>query len=272
MTLANKTVFMTGGSRGIGRAIALKLAEAGANITIAAKSVQEDPRLGGTIFSVAEEIEKAGGKALPIQCDIRYEDQVQQAVKQTVEKFGGIDILINNASAINLSGTEKLEMKRYDLMHQINIRGTFMVGQACMPYLKKSDSPKILTLSPPLNYDVKWFKDHAAYTISKYGMTMLTLGWAEEYKEYNMAATTLWPRTTIDTAAVRNLLGGEQLANMSRKPDIMADSAFYILTKSPEIYNGKSMIDEEVLAQEGITDLENYAVVKGAKLYPDMFL
>lgn len=272
MEVKDKTVFMTGGSRGIGRAIALKLAAAGAHITIAAKSVKEDPRLGGTIYTVAEEIKKAGGKAHPVQCDIRHEEQVQQAVEETVKAFGGIDILINNASAINLSGTEKLTSKRYDLMHQINIRGSFLAGKYCIPHLKQADHPKILTLSPPLNLDTKWFKQHAAYTISKYGMTMLTLGWAEEFEDHNIAATTLWPRTTIDTAAVRNLLGGEELANMSRKPAIMADAAFAIISKSGQIYNGKSLIDDEVLAAEGITDLEKYAVNPGGKLYPDMFL
>lgn len=273
MRLKNQTIFMTGGSRGIGRAIALKLAKEGAHICIAAKSVKEDPRLGGTIYSVAEEIEQAGGKALPVQCDIRFEDQIQSAIEKTAERFGGIDILINNASAITLAGTKNLSAKRFDLMHQINIRGTFLVGKACLPYLLKSKNAHILSLSPPLNPDKKWLKDHAAYTISKYGMTMLTLGWAEEFIENQLAANTLWPRTTIDTAAVRNLLGGEKLANMSRKPTIMADAAFAILSKTgKERYFGQTLIDDEVLAKEGITDLEKYAVVKGNPLYPDMFL
>jgi len=269
----NKTVFITGGSRGIGRAIALKLAEKGANITIAAKSVKEDPRLGGTIFSVAQEIESAGGKALPIQCDIRFEDQINSAVEKTFKTFGGIDILINNASAISLQGTKDLTSKRFDLMHQINVRGTFLTGKACIPHLKNSEQAHILTLSPPLNPDRKWLKNHAAYTLSKYGMTMLTLSWAEEFKDINLAANTLWPRTTIDTAAVRNLLGGEELARQSRKPEIVADAALVILSKTAEdLYIGQTLIDDEVLAAEGITDLEKYAVVKGNKLYPDMFL
>lgn len=273
MRLKDKTVFITGGSRGIGREIALKLASEGANICIAAKSVKEDPRLGGTIFTVAEEIENAGGNALPIQCDIRFEDQIQAAVDKTVETFGGIDILINNASAISLTNTEKLSAKRFDLMHQINIRGTFLTGKACLPHLKKSSQAHILTLSPPLNPDTKWLEHHAAYTISKYGMSMLTLGWAEEYSDINLAANCLWPKTTIDTAAVRNLLGGEELANMSRKPAIMADAVLAILTKPKKnLYIGKCLVDEEVLKAEGVTDFEQYAVVKGSQLFPDMFL
>lgn len=263
---------MTGGSRGIGRAIALKLATQGANITIAAKSVEEDPRLGGTIYSVAKEIELAGGKALPVQCDIRFEEQVNSAVEKTAETFGGIDVLINNASAINLNNTQNLSAKHFDLMHQINIRGTFLAGKACLPYLIKSEKAHILSLSPPLNLDKRWIENHAAYTISKYGMSMLTLGWAEEYAECNIASNCLWPATTIDTAAVRNLLGGEMLANMSRKPSIVADAVFSILTKSKEVYNGQCLTDEEVLIAEGITDFEKYAVVKDGQLYPDMFL
>lgn len=272
MQLNNKTVFITGGSRGIGEAIAVKLAAAGANVAIAAKSVVEDPRLGGTIYSVAEAIEKAGGKALPIQCDIRSEAAIQEAVEKTVATFGGIDILINNASAIYLSPTEKLTEKQFDLMHDINIRGTFLVGKACLPYLKKSAAGHILTLSPPINMNPKWFGQHAAYTIAKYGMTMLALGWAGELADYNVASNTLWPRTTIDTAAVRNLLGGEVLANKSRTPDIMADAAFAILSKGSKEYNGQTLIDEDVLRNEGISDFSKYAVVPGATLYTDLFL
>lgn len=272
MKLKNKTVFMTGGSRGIGRAIALKLASEGANVTIAAKSVVEDPRLGGTIFSVAKEIESAGGKALPVACDIRFEEQIESAVEKTVLAFGGIDILINNASAINLNATEKLTAKQFDLMYDINIRGTFFAGKACIPYLKKSNNAHILTLSPPINMDKKWLGQHAAYTISKYGMTMLTLGWAEELLGFPVAANALWPKTTIDTAAVRNLLGGKELADRSRKPAIMADAAFSILTKAKEQYNGKCLIDEEVLRSDGIVDFEQYAVTPGGPLFPDLFL
>lgn len=272
MSFNNRTAFITGASRGIGKAIALKLASEGANIIIAAKSTTENAKLGGTIYSAAEEIEKAGGKALPVQCDIRDESQVKEAVLKAVEKFGGIDILVNNASAINLSPSEKTEAKRYDLMFDVNVRGTFFVSQACIPYLKQSDHAHILSLSPPLNMDMRWFKEHLAYTISKYNMTMITLGLAEELKEAGVAANTLWPRTTIDTAAVRNLLGGETLANMSRTVDIVADAAFIILGKDPSTCTGNTFIDEDVLAGEGITDLEKYSVVKGAKLYNDLFV
>lgn len=272
MKLKDKTVFITGGSRGIGRELVLKLASEGANIALAAKSVVEDPRLGGTIFSVAKEIESVGGKALPNQCDIRFEEQIRAAVDNTVNTFGGIDILINNASAINLNNTEKLTVKHFDLMQNINVRGTFLAGKLCLPFLKQSDQAHILTLSPPLNPDKKWLSRHAAYTISKYGMTMLTLGWAAELSDFQVAANTLWPKTTIDTAAVRNLLGGEQLANQSRKPTIMADAAFAILSKSKKEYNGQCLIDEEVLRSEGITDFEQYAVTPGGSLFPDLFL
>ncbi|RYD99556.1 MAG: NAD(P)-dependent oxidoreductase [Sphingobacteriales bacterium] len=272
MQLNNKTVFITGGSRGIGAAIALKLAAAGANVAIAAKSVVEDSRLGGTIYSVAEAIEKAGGRALPIQCDIRDEAAIREAVEKTATTFNGIDMLINNASAIYLSPTEKLSAKQFDLMHDINIRGTFLVGKACLPYLKRAVSGHILTLSPPINLDPKWFGQHAAYTIAKYGMTMLALGWAEELADYNVASNTLWPRTTIDTAAVRNLLGGEVLANRSRTPDIIADAAFAILSKEDKEYNGQTLIDEDVLRNEGIRDFSKYSVVPGAELYIDLFL
>ena len=272
MSFSNRTAFITGASRGIGKAIALKLAAEGANIVIAAKSTTENPKLGGTIYSAAEEVEKAGGKALAIQCDIRDESQVKEAVQKAVEKFGGIDILINNASAISLTPTEHTEAKRYDLMFDVNVRGTFFASQACIPYLKESTSAHILSLSPPLNMDMKWFKEHLAYTITKYNMTMITLGLAEELKEHRIAANTLWPRTTIDTAAVRNLLGGETLANMSRTVDIVADAAHIILSKDPSSCTGNTFIDEEVLAEEGIKDLEKYSVVKGAKLYNDLFV
>lgn len=263
---------MTGGTRGIGKAIALKLASLGANVAIAAKSVVEDPRLGGTIFSAAAEVDAAGGKGLGLQCDIREEEQIQAAVAKTVETFGGIDIVINNASAIYLSNTEMLSAKQFDLMHSINIRGTFLVGKTCMPYLKNSSDAHILTLSPPLNLDVKWLAKHAAYTIAKYGMSMLTLGWAEEFKENKIASNTLWPRTTIDTAAVRNLLGGPQLTSMSRSPEIMADAAAIVLSKPWSELNGQSLIDDEVLSGEGITDLEKYAITPGGKLFTDLFL
>lgn len=272
MSFANKTAFITGATRGIGKAMALRLAKEGANIVIAAKSVEENPKLGGTIFSAAAEIEAAGGKALAVQCDIRFEDQIQNAVAKAIERFGGIDILINNASAISLTPTEQTEPKRFDLMHDINVRGTYFVTKACIPYLKKSSNAHILTLSPPLNLDPKWFEKHVAYTITKYSMSMMTMGWAAEFKKDRIAANSLWPRTTIDTAAVRNLLGGQMLANMSRTTDILADAAYYILSKPSAECTGNLFIDEQVLAIEGITDLEKYSVVPGATLYTDLFM
>ena len=272
MSFKNKTVIITGASRGIGKAIGLRLAKEGANIVIASKSIEENPKLGGTIFSAAEEMEKAGGGALAVQCDIRFEDQIQNVVDKTVEKFGGIDILINNASAINLTPTEQTEPKRFDLMHDINVRGTFFVTKACIPHLKKSANPHILTLSPPINLDPKWFDKHVAYTITKYNMSMMTIGWAKELAKDRIAANSLWPRTTIDTAAVRNLLGGVMLANMSRTVDILADAAYYILSKPSGECTGNLFIDEQVLAKEGITNLEKYSVVPGAQLYTDLFV
>lgn len=272
MSFENKTVVITGASRGIGKAIGLKLAQEKANIVIASKSVEENPKLGGTIFSAAEEMEKAGGRALAVQCDIRFEDQIQQVVDKTIEKFGGIDILINNASAINLATTEQTEPKRFDLMYDINVRGTFMMSRACIPHLKKSANAHILNLSPPLNLDMKWFAKHLAYTISKYDMTMIALGLAAELKEFNIAANTLWPKTTIATAAVNNLLGGDALMKMSRTVDIVADAAYYILSKSSAACTGNSFIDEAVLKNEGITDLEKYAVTPGGKLFNDLFV
>jgi len=272
MEFKNKTALITGATRGIGKAIALRLAKEGANIIVAAKSVAENSKLGGTIFSAAAEIEAAGGKALAVQCDIRFEDQIQNVIDKAVEKFGGIDILVNNASAISLTGTEQTEHKRFDLMHAINVRGTFFVTRACIPHLKKAANPHILTLSPPINLDPKWFDKHVAYTLTKYNMSMMTIGWAKEFKKDNIAANALWPRTTIDTAAVRNLLGGELLANMSRTTDIIADSAYYILRQSSSECTGNLFVDEQVLAKEGITDLDKYAVVPGAKLYTDLFV
>ncbi len=267
-----RTAFITGASRGIGKAIALRLAKAGANIIVAAKSIEENPKLGGTIFSAAQEIEQAGGKALAIQCDIRFEDQIKNAIDKAVEKFGGIDILVNNASAITLTSVEQTTPKQFDLMHDINVRGTFFVSQACIPHLKKSANAHILTLSPPINLERKWLGSHVAYTMAKYNMTMIALGLAEELKKYKIASNTLWPKTTIATAAVKNLLGGEALINLSRHPEIMADAAFFILSKSAVECTGHTFIDEEVLAKEGITDLSEYAIVPGGKLYQDLFL
>jgi citronellol/citronellal dehydrogenase len=272
MPFTNKTVVITGASRGIGKAIGLRLAKDGANIVIASKSVEENPKLGGTIYSAAAEMEAAGGRALAVQCDIRFEEQVQQMVEKAVAHFGGIDILVNNASAINLTNTEQTEPKRFDLMYDINVRGTFMVSRACIPHLKKSTNAHILNLSPPINMDMKWFANHLAYTISKYDMSMIALGLAAELKQFNIAANTLWPRTTIATAAVNNLLGGQMLMNMSRTVDIIADAAWYILSKPAAECTGNTFIDEAVLAEEGITDLEKYSVVPGARLYTDLFL
>jgi len=272
MSFANKTVLITGATRGIGKAIGLRLAREGANIVIAAKSVEENPKLGGTIFSAAAEMEAAGGKALAVACDIRFEEQIQQVVTQASSRFGGIDILINNASAISLSDTEKTEPKRFDLMHDINVRGTFLMTKACLPFLRKGNNPHILTLSPPIDLQPKWLKGHVAYTMSKYNMSMMTLGWAAEFKEAGIAANSLWPRTTIDTAAVRNLLGGQALANMSRTPDILADAAYFILRQAAANCTGNLFIDEAVLAKEGITDLSAYSVVPGATLFNDLFV
>jgi citronellol/citronellal dehydrogenase len=272
MSFQNKTVFITGASRGIGKAIALRLAKEGANIIVAAKSIEENPKLGGTIFSAAEEIEQAGGKALAVQCDIRFEEQIKNAVDKAVETFGGIDILINNASAISLSPAEQTTPKQFDLMHDINVRGTFFVSQACIPHLKKSSNAHIITLSPPINLATKWFGNHVAYTMAKYNMTMIALGLAEELKKYKIASNSLWPKTTIATAAVKNLLGGEALINMSRTTDIIADAVYFIVSKPAAECTGNSFIDEEVLAIEGITDLSKYAVTPGGRLYTDLFL
>jgi citronellol/citronellal dehydrogenase len=272
MSFQNKTVLITGASRGIGKAIGVRLAKEGANIVIASKSVEENPKLGGTIFSAAAEMEAAGGRALAVQCDIRFGDQVQQVVDQAVEKFGGIDVLINNASAISLTNTEQTEPKRFDLMYDINVRGTFFVSKACIPFLKKAANPHIINLSPPVTMDMKWFTNHLAYTMSKFNMSMIALGLAAELKKYNIAVNALWPKTTIATAAVKNLLGGEILMNMSRTPEIIADAVYYILSKPSTQCTGNTFIDEEVLAAEGITDLDKYAVVPGGRLYNDLFV
>lgn len=273
MPFKNKTAIITGASRGIGKAIALKLAKGGANIVIAAKTVQEDSRLGGTIYTTAAEVEEAGGQALAVPCDIRDEQQIQQVVDAAVARFGGIDILVNNASAIGLTSTEKTEPKRFDLMHDINVRGTFLMSRACIPHLRKSTNAHILNLSPPINMTEKWLKGHVAYTMSKYNMTMIALGLAAELKKDGIAANALWPKTTIATAAVNNLLGGEALMKMSRTVDILADCAWIILQKPASACTGNCFIDEEVLAAEGITDLAKYAYVPGnTQFYPDLFI
>jgi citronellol/citronellal dehydrogenase len=258
-TLAGKTMFISGGSRGIGLAIAVRAAADGANVALIAKTAEPHPKLEGTIYTAAEAIEQAGGQALPIVGDIRDDDQVSSAVAQAIERFGGIDICVNNASAINLSGTEALELKRYDLMQDINTRGTFTVSKACVPHLKQASNPHVLTLSPPLSLDPKWFKGHVGYTISKYGMSMCTLGMAEEFREDGIAFNALWPRTLVATAAVQNLLGGDAAMKGSRKPEIMADAAHVILTRPSRETTGNFFLAEDVLAEEGITDLSDYS-------------
>jgi citronellol/citronellal dehydrogenase len=272
MSFQNKTVLITGGSRGIGKAIALRLAKEGANIAIAAKTAEPNPKLEGTIYTVAEEIQKLGVTALPLQCDIRFEDQIEVAVNKTIEAFGGIDILINNASAISLTPIEQTEPKRFDLMMDIEIRGSFFMCRSCIPHLKKSTNAHILNLSPPINLNPKWFAQHLAYTIAKYGMSMIILGLAEELKQYSIAANALWPKTTIATAAVQNLLGGDFLMQMSRTPEIVADAAYYILKRPSTECTGNFFIDEDVLTQEGVNDLEKYAVDPRQELMKDLFL
>jgi citronellol/citronellal dehydrogenase len=258
-TLAGKTMFISGGSRGIGLAIAVRAAADGANVALIAKTAEPHPKLEGTIYTAAEAIEQAGGQALPIVGDIRDDEQVGSAIAQAIERFGGIDICVNNASAINLSGTEALELKRYDLMQDINTRGTFTVSKACVPHLKQGSNPHVLTLSPPLSLDPKWFKGHVGYTISKYGMSMCTLGMAEEFREDGIAFNALWPRTLVATAAVQNLLGGDAAMKGSRKPEIMADAAHVILTRPSRETTGNFFLAEDVLAEEGITDLRDYS-------------
>lgn len=273
MPFKEKNILITGGSRGIGKAIALKLAASGANIAIAAKTAEPHPKLDGTIFTAAEEIKQAGANAvLPLQTDIRYEESIEEAVTKTVQAFGGIDILINNASAISLTPTEQTEAKRWDLMHGINVRGSFLMSKACIPHLKKSTNPHILSLSPPLSMDPRWFAPHLAYTMSKYGMSMVIYGLAEELKPHRVAANALWPKTTIATAAVENLLGGDFLIQRSRTPQIVADAAYFILQRPSFECTGNFFIDEEVLASEGITDLKHYSVNPSQKLMNDLFI
>lgn len=270
-SLHNKTMFITGASRGIGQAIALRAAADGANIVIAAKSLRPRGKLPGSIYETAEAVEAAGGKALPLQTDIRDAEQIEQAVAKAVETFGGIDILVNNASAINMTGTLETPMKRFDLMFSVNVRGTFACSQACLPYLLKADNPHILTLSPPLNMNPRWFKDHLAYTMAKYGMSMCILGLAEEFRERGVAVNALWPRTVIATAALA-MLGGLVKPEQCRTPEIMADAAHAVLTRDSRECTGNFFIDDEVLAQAGVVDLDRYAVQPGTPLCPDLFL
>jgi citronellol/citronellal dehydrogenase len=267
MSLAGKRIFITGGSRGIGLAIALRAAQDGAQIAIAAKTAEANPKLPGTIFSAAKEIEAAGGTALPIQCDIRDEAQIESAIAETAEAFGGIDILINNASAINLTRTDQTPAKRFDLMFDVNVRGTFLTSQAALPHLRKSAeegrNPHILNLSPPLSMKAVWFKNHVAYTMAKYGMSMCVLGMAEEFKRDGIAVNALWPRTVIDTAALQMIPGIDALAG--RKPEILADAAHIIFNRDAKECTGNFFVDDMVLASEGITDLEKYSVTPGTK-------
>ena len=275
-SLSGKTIFLTGGSRGIGEAIAVRAGRDGANVAIAAKTAEPHPRLPGTIHTAAAAVEEAGGQALALQVDARDEDAVAAAVAQTAEHFGGVDIVVNNASAIFLAGTEATPMKRYDLMMDVNVRATYCTTQACLPHLRESAkagrNPHILTLSPPLDMSPRWFGPHLAYTMSKYGMSMCVLGWGEELAEDGIAANALWPETTIATAAVRNLLGGEAMINASRTPEIVADAAHAILTTDSRARTGQFLIDTEVLREAGVTDFEPYAVTPGAELMPDLFL
>ncbi len=270
--LAGKTLFMSGGSRGIGLAIAKRVAADGANVALVSKTSEPNPKLPGTIFSAAKEIEEAGGNALPIVGDIRFDDQVEAAVAQTVEVFGGIDLCLNNASAINLSGTEQLPMKTYDLMQDINTRGTYLVSRTCIPHLKQADNPHILSLSPPLNLSPHWFANNLAYTMAKYGMSMCTLGMSVEFVVDGIAVNSLWPRTAIATAAVQNLLGGDDAMRRTRTPEIMADAAYVIFTSPSRETTGNFYIDDDALAGAGVTDLSRYADVPDADLMPDFFL
>ena len=267
--LTGRTVFISGGSRGIGEAIAVAVAKEGANVAIAAKTGEPHPKLAGTIYTAVEAVEAAGGNGLPILCDIRDETAVSEAVKTAADHFGGIDVVVNNASAIQLTPTLATDVKRYDLMTGINSRGTFVVTQACLPYLMKSDHAHILTLSPPLDFNPNWFRNHAAYSLAKYGMSVLTMGWAAEF-DGKIAANCLWPRTAIDTAAVRNLLGGDAIASKSRMPEIMGDAAAAILKKGVD-FSGWCCMDDLVLAAEGVTDFDQYAVTPGAELQLDFF-
>jgi citronellol/citronellal dehydrogenase len=272
MSLKNKTLFITGASRGIGLAIALRAAKDGANIAIAAKTAAPNPKLPGTIYSAAKEIEDAGGKALPLVCDIRFEEQVQAAVDQTVAKFGGIDICINNASAIQLTGTLATDMKRYDLMNGINARGTYLTSRVCIPHLKRAANPHVLMLSPPLDMSPKWFAGHTAYTMAKFGMSMCVLGMATEFKNDGIAFNALWPRTGIATAAIRNALAGDEGMKRCRTVDILSDAAHMIFEKPAREFSGNFLIDDTFLAANGVTDFDKYRVDPTMDLMPDFFV
>ena len=272
MTLKDKTLFISGGSRGIGLEIALRAARDGANVALIAKTGEPHPHLPGTVFTAAEAIEAAGGRALPVVGDIRDASQVESAVAATVERFGGVDVCVNNASAINLAGTEALDMKRYDLMQDINTRGTFVVSRACIPHLKRAENPHILTLSPPISLEPRWLGPHVAYTIAKYGMSLCALGFAAELREEGIASNALWARTLIATAAVRNLLGGDEAMAASRKPQLYADAAYAVITRPSRECTGNTFLCEDVLAEEGVTDMDLYAYVPGSTPQVDLFV
>jgi citronellol/citronellal dehydrogenase len=271
-TLGGRTLLISGGSRGIGLAIALRAARDGANVALIAKTDQPHPKLEGTIHTAAAAIEEAGGNALPIVGDIRDEDRVAAAVAETVERFGGIDVCVNNASAINLVGTAQIEMKRYDLMQNINARGTFVLSKLAIPHLRESANPHVLTLSPPLSLDPRWARDHVAYTIAKYGMSLCTLGMAAEFRDDGIAFNSLWPRTIVATAAVQNLLGGDEAMARARTPEIMSDAAHAILTRPSRECTGNFFLAEDVLVEEGITDFTGYAAAPGAEPLPDLYV
>ena len=272
MSLAGKTLFVTGASRGIGLAIALRAARDGANIAIAAKTIAPHPKLEGTIFTAAEAIEKAGGRALPLAVDIRDEEAVKEAIAKTAETFGGIDIVVNNASAISLANTSAIEMKRFDLMHQINVRGTFIVTKFALPHLEKAANPHVLMLAPPLDLSERWFAPHLAYSLAKYGMSLCVLGFAGEFRSRGIAVNALWPRTTIATAAIRNIVGGEAIMGASRTPEIVADAACRIFLKPSRDFTGQFLIDDSFLVSEGVTDLDRYRVDPTRALQPDFFV
>ena len=272
MSLAGKTLFITGASRGIGLAIALRAAKDGANIAVAAKTAEPHPKLPGTIYTAAEEIEKAGGKALPLVCDIRFEEQVVDAVEKAVARFGGIDICVNNASAISLTGTLQTDMKRFDLMQQINARGTYLVSRTCIPDLKRAANPHVLMLSPPLDMDPKWFRGHTAYTMAKFGMSMCVLGMAAEFADEGIAFNALWPRTGVATAAIRNALAGDEGMKHCRTTDILSDAAYLVFNKPAKGFSGRFLIDDTFLAENGVTDFDQYRVDPTKDLMPDFFV
>ena len=272
MSLKGKTLFVTGASRGIGLAIALRAARDGANVAIAAKTAEPHPKLPGTIHTAAAEIEKAGGRALPLVCDIRFEEQVSAAVETCVAKFGGIDICVNNASAIQLTGTLQTDMKRYDLMNGINARGTYLVSRTAVPHLKRAANPHVLMISPPLDMNARWFKGHTAYTMAKFGMSMCVLGMSAEFEDEGIAFNALWPRTGVATAAIRNALAGDEGMRRCRTPEILADAAYLVFSKTARDFTGQFLIDDTFLAENGVTDFDKYRVDPTKDLMPDFFV